>query len=49
MKKIFLSGIAALFLARPTNAEPIDPADIYVIDGDSIQILTNVLTSAWSD
>jgi endonuclease YncB( thermonuclease family) len=38
MKKFFLTSIAALFLAVPTNAKPIDPDDIWVIDGDTIHI-----------
>jgi len=38
MKKTLLTGIAALFLATSTFAEPIDPADIWVIDGDTIQV-----------
>ena len=29
---------AALLLATPTFAEPINPADIYIIDGDTLQI-----------
>ena len=36
MKKLLLTGIATLFLAIPANAEPIDPTDIWVIDGDTI-------------
>src|SRR5262249_51347388 len=38
MKKVFLTSIAALFLATPAFAEPINPADIWVIDGDTIQV-----------
>jgi hypothetical protein len=37
MKKLLLTGIVALFLVMPVNAEPIDPTDIWVIDGDTIQ------------
>jgi micrococcal nuclease len=37
MKKLFLS-IAALFLTTPTFAEPVNPADIVVIDGDGIRV-----------
>ena len=35
--KLFLTSVAALFLATPVFAEPINPADIWVIDGDTIQ------------
>ena len=35
--KLFLTGVAALFLATPAFAEPINPADIWVIDGDTVQ------------
>ena len=38
MTRTFITGIAALFLATPAFAEPINPADIWVIDGDTIQI-----------
>ena len=38
MKKLLLTSIAALFLTTPTFAEPINPADIWIIDGDTIQI-----------
>jgi endonuclease YncB( thermonuclease family) len=37
MKRLFLTGIAALLLATPANAAPIDPADIWIIDADTIQ------------
>jgi len=33
-----LTSVAVLFLATPAFAEPIDPTDIEVIDGDTIQI-----------
>jgi endonuclease YncB( thermonuclease family) len=36
--KVFLACIAALFLAIPANAGPIDPADIRIVDGDTIQV-----------
>jgi micrococcal nuclease len=38
MKRLFLPGIAALLLAMPAFAEPINPADIWVIDADTIQV-----------
>jgi endonuclease YncB( thermonuclease family) len=38
MKKLLLTGIAALFLAMPAFAEPINPADIWVLDADTIQV-----------
>jgi endonuclease YncB( thermonuclease family) len=38
MKKLLLTGIATLFLAIPANAKPIDPADIWVLDGDTVRI-----------
>jgi endonuclease YncB( thermonuclease family) len=37
-KKLLLTGIAVLFLTTPVLAEPIDPADVWVIDGDSVRI-----------
>src|SRR6516165_7976043 len=37
MKKLLLSGIAALTTGTAL-AEPINPADIFIIDGDTIQI-----------
>ena len=30
--------LATLFLATPTFAEPIDPADIRIVDGDTLQV-----------
>jgi endonuclease YncB( thermonuclease family) len=37
--KVFLTGIAALTISiLPANAEPIDPPDIWIIDGDTIQV-----------
>ena len=38
MKKTLLTGIAALFLATSAFAEPIDPADIFIVDGDTVRI-----------
>jgi endonuclease YncB( thermonuclease family) len=38
MKKLLLTGIVALFLVMPVSAEPIDPTDIQIIDGDTIHI-----------
>jgi endonuclease YncB( thermonuclease family) len=35
--KINATLFALLLIAVPANAEPIDPADIWVIDGDTIQ------------
>jgi micrococcal nuclease len=37
-KKLLLANVAALFLTTPAFAEPINPADIWVIDGDSIRV-----------
>ena len=37
IKKLLLIGIAALVLVTAANAEPIDPNDIWVIDGDTLQ------------
>src|SRR5215472_5510000 len=37
MKKTLLTSIAALILVTAANAEPIDPNDIWVIDGDTLQ------------
>jgi endonuclease YncB( thermonuclease family) len=37
-KKLLLASIAALFLIMPAFAEPINPADILVVDGDTIHI-----------
>jgi endonuclease YncB( thermonuclease family) len=34
MKKFLLTSIAGLFFAIPASAEPIDPADVWVIDGE---------------
>ena len=38
MTRFFITGIAGLFLAMPANTEPINPADIWVLDGDTIQV-----------
>jgi endonuclease YncB( thermonuclease family) len=38
MKKLLLTSIATLFLATPAFAEPIDPANIQIIDGDTLQV-----------
>jgi endonuclease YncB( thermonuclease family) len=38
MKKLFLTSIAALFLATPAFAEPVNPANILVVDGDTIRV-----------
>jgi endonuclease YncB( thermonuclease family) len=38
MRQILLASIAALFLTTPAFAEPVNPADIWVIDGDTIHI-----------
>jgi len=36
--KQLLLVIAALLLATPTFAEPIDPVDVRIVDGDTIQV-----------
>ena len=36
--RVLITGIAALFLAMPAFAEPINPADIWVLDADTIQV-----------
>jgi endonuclease YncB( thermonuclease family) len=36
--KSLLINIAALFLATPAFAEPVNPSDILVVDGDTIRI-----------
>src|SRR5262245_22089157 len=38
VKKLLLTSIAALFLVTPANAEPINSADVWVIDADTIQV-----------
>ena len=38
MTRFFITGIATLFLAIPANTAPIDPADVWVIDADTIQV-----------
>ena len=38
IKKLLLIGIAALVLVTAANAEPIDPTDIWIIDGDTVRI-----------
>src|SRR6516225_1499721 len=38
MTRFFIAGCATLFLATPGFAEPIGPADIQIIDGDTIRI-----------
>ena len=38
MKKALLAGIGTLFLTTPAIAEPIAPADVLVLDGDTVQL-----------
>jgi len=38
MTRFFIAGCATLFLATPAFAEPNNPADIWVIDGDTVRI-----------
>jgi len=38
MKAVFLTTITALFLTTPAFTEPINPVDVYVIDGDTVRI-----------
>ena len=38
MKKFLLTGIVGLFFAIPASATPIHPADIWVIDADTVQV-----------
>jgi endonuclease YncB( thermonuclease family) len=38
MKTLVLTSIAALFLTTTAFAEPVNPADILVVDGDTIHI-----------
>jgi endonuclease YncB( thermonuclease family) len=38
MRKLLLTGITVLFLATPAFAESINPADIRIIDADTIHI-----------